>query len=104
MAGEREKVERALFKQEGDVLVHQVLSLQSGKTSYWQEVKTAQQKGTDVQNYLRNSNPDIKTAEGMVLFGGLIFLPSKLRKQYILQQHETPLNGHARPEIVLSQL
>jgi hypothetical protein len=44
------------------------------------------------------------TSDGIYCFEGLVYLPKALQKQYILNKHDTPLNGHTRPEVVLTRL
>jgi hypothetical protein len=44
------------------------------------------------------------TSDGIYYFEGLVYLPKALQKQYILDKHDTPLNSHTRPEVVLTRL
>jgi transposase InsO family protein len=89
-------VKRALFKQDGQTLVHQVAEISiRDQNPQWKEVKEAQK--------LDNFTGDT-TINGIVYFEGLMYLPQSLRQKYILQYHESPLAGHARPEVVYSRL
>jgi hypothetical protein len=44
------------------------------------------------------------TSDGMYCFEGLVYLPKALQKQYILDKHDTLLNGYIRLEVVLIRL
>jgi transposase InsO family protein len=104
--GETVKVQRALFKQEGDVLVHQVAVMEINTIEGLDEIKRAQNDACEDQmgSHHLCQELGLQYEDGVMHHEGLIWLPPELEKKWILKHHEPPLQGHARPEVVLERL
>jgi len=104
--GETFKVKRALFKEQDGVLVHQVATLEWNSES-WQAIHNAQDSefGDQAGNHYICEQLGLKRGDNALYHkDGLVWIPPKLEKDWILRHHEPPLQGHARPEVVLERL
>jgi hypothetical protein len=100
--GDTFKVNRALFKEQDGALIHQVATLETINLEGTDRILREQTLSTDQEGLWKLfSKP---TPDGLHRHEGLIWLPSSLQKEWILKYHEPPLQGHARPEVVLERL
>jgi hypothetical protein len=101
--GPKEVVKQALFRKEADgSLVHQAARIEP-RTDRGPIIEA--QENDQLLQQLRKENPDQFSEEnGLAIYDGRIYLPSSIREKTILGYHEPPLEGHARPEVVLERL
>jgi hypothetical protein len=103
--GERETIEQALFKTNEDgSLTHQIATLGPDDIQDMDELRRYQEEDPQIQQLWKEENEDMKEEDGLYTFKHQIFLPTLLRRKYILSYHEPPLDGHARPEEVLERM
>jgi hypothetical protein len=105
--GETVKTKHALFKEENGVLVHQIAVMEVNTIEDLGQIRGAQLSAGETQ---QDSIHVYKTFgvemddDGVFRHEGLIWIPPELEKEWILKHHEPPLQGHARPEVVLERL
>jgi transposase InsO family protein len=103
--GEKERIQHTLFREEQGDLIHQVATLQMTTiTDEHDRIKIAQAADDKLLQLWDEGNSDFEAQDGLHLYQGLIFLPTKLQAEWITKYHEPPLQGHARPEEVLERL
>ena len=104
--GETVKVRRTLFKKQDGKLVHQVAALEIGLTPELQRAKEAQDSAysSEAELYEIYKTYNLKSNRKLLLRDGLVWIPPKLEKDWILRHHELLLQGHARPEVILERL
>lgn len=102
---EEMKVEHALFKEEGGRLIHQIAALQSAEIPDKERLYWAQLNSTSELPDYEQQNLDYGVGRhGLITYQRLIFIPSSLQKEWVMRFHEPPLQGHARPEVVLERI
>lgn len=100
---EKIEVQHTLFKEENGRLVHQVAVLEKIDIPDQERIRTEQAKRTDWEIKDKDGG-DVSNRHGIYRFKGLVILPPSLEKEWTLRFHEPPLQGHARPEVVLERL
>ena len=99
--GETSKVKHTLFREQDGVLIHQLAVLEVNTIDGLDAIREAQERGISecgYESYL------VKTPDGVYNHEGFVWIPPKLEKEWILKYHEPPLQGHARPKVVLERL
>jgi transposase InsO family protein len=103
MESEALKVTHQLFEQKNGALYHRAAALQTVGIE-WDRIREAQANDEVLHELWDTSDPDFTTEDGLKFYQGLVFLPTTFHREWVLKEHESPLAGHARPEVVLDRL
>lgn len=103
------KIKATLFREDNGDLVHQAAQLTSVDTlERSEDVYVAQQNEMghfcDSVRIQEKLGLDNGTTNNLYTKDKLIWIPPKLEKDWIRRFHEPPLQGHARPEVVLERI
>ena len=81
-------------------------ALEIGLTPELQRAKEAQDSAysSEAELYEICKTYDLESNGKLLLRDGLVWIPPKLEKDWILRHHELLLQGHARPEVILKRL